>query len=281
MSDFLSKILDRKRDEVRTAAKRTPERILRREAEKPGGRRAFIERLASPGPLGMNVIAEIKRASPSKGIIRENVDPAEYARNYELGGAAAISVLTDRNFFSGSPDDLSKVKSASSLPTLRKDFVISSYQVYESAAMGADAVLLIVRALLPESLRDLLSLCSGIGMDALVEVHDESEFETAVKAGARLVGINNRDLTTFKTDIATSIGLAGRVARARGDCASAQVGRRSHRPGQVLVAESGIHTRSDIKRLLGAGIWNFLIGEGLMRSEDPVSFLKALHGAEA
>ncbi len=211
MSDFLSKILDRKRDEVRAAAKRMPERVLRREAEKPNGRRAFIERLARPGPLGMNVIAEIKRASPSKGKIRENVDPAEYARKYELGGAAAISVLTDRDFFGGSPDDLRKVKSAASLPVLRKDFLISSYQVYESAVMGADAVLLIVRALLPESLRDLLSLCSNIGLDALVEAHDESEFETAVKAGARLIGINNRDLTTFKTDISTSIGLAGRA----------------------------------------------------------------------
>ncbi len=261
MPDFLSKILERKRDEVRAAEKRMPERVLRREAEKPGGRRAFTERLAGPGPLGMNVIAEIKRASPSKGKIRENVDPAEYARKYELGGAAAISVLTDRNFFGGSPDDLGKVKSAASLPTLRKDFLISSYQVYESAAMGADAVLLIVRALLPESLRDLLSLCSGIGLDALVEAHDEREFETAVKAGAQLIGINNRDLATFKTDISTSIGLAGRAG-----------------PGQVLVAESGIHTRSDIERLLDAGIWNFLIGEGLMMSDDPVRFLKALHG---
>ena len=261
MSDFLSKILERKRDEVRAAEKRIPEQVLRREAEKPDGRRAFTERLAGPGPLGMNVIAEIKRASPSKGKIRENVDPAEYARKYELGGAAAISVLTDRNFFSGSPDDLGKVKSAASLPTLRKDFLISSYQVYESAAMGADAVLLIVRALLPEFLRDLLSLCSGIGLDALVEAHDEREFETAVKAGAQLIGINNRDLATFKTDISTSIGLAGRAD-----------------PGQVLVAESGIHARSDIERLLDAGIWNFLIGEGLMRSEDPVRFLKALHG---
>jgi len=264
VSDFLSKILDCKRDEVRTAAKHTPERVLRREAEKPDRRRGFISRLARPGLLGINVIAEIKRASPSKGKIRENVDPADYARKYELGGAAAISVLTDRNFFNGSPDDLREVKSAASLPTLRKDFIISSYQVYESAAMGADAVLLIVRALLPESLRDLLSLCSGIGLDALVEAHDESEFETAVKAGARLIGINNRDLATFKTDISTSIGLAGRAG-----------------PGQVLVAESGIHTRSDIERLRAAGIWNFLIGEGLMRSEDPVRFLKALHGVEA
>ncbi len=263
MSDFLSKILDLKKDEVRTAAKRTPERVLRRQAEELNRGRAFIDRLSRPGPRGMNVIAEIKRASPSKGKIREMADPADYARKFELGGAAAISVLTDRDFFSGSPDDLRKVKSAVLLPTLRKDFLISSYQVYESAVMGADAVLLIVRALLPESLRDLLALCSGIGLDALVETHDENEFETAVKAGARLIGINNRDLETFKTDISTSIGLAGRAG-----------------PGQVLVAESGIKTRSDIGRLLDAGIWNFLIGESLMRSEDPVGFLKALHGAE-
>ncbi|MGA2404429.1 MAG: indole-3-glycerol phosphate synthase TrpC [Syntrophobacteraceae bacterium] len=264
MPDFLSKILDCKKEEVRAAAKRTPERVLRREAEESKGRRAFIERLARPGPPGMNVIAEIKRASPSKGKIRENVDPAEYARKYELGGAAAISVLTDRNFFGASPDDLRKVKSAAPLPVLRKDFLISSYQVYESAVMGADAVLLIVRALLPESLRDLISLCENIGLDALVEAHDESEFEIAVEAGARLIGINNRDLTTFATDISTSIGLAGRIA-----------------PGRVLVAESGIHTRSDIERLLDAGIWNFLIGESLMRSDDPVRLLKVLHGAES
>jgi len=229
MSDFLSKILEYKRNEVRTAAKFRPEADLRRDAENVKGRRFFIERLATPGPLGMNVIAEIKRASPSKGKIREKVDPAECAGKYELGGAAAISVLTDRNFFCGSPEDLKKAKSAASLPTLRKDFVIDPYQIYESAVMGADAVLLIVRALLPESLRDLLSLCSGIGLDALVEVHNEAEFEAAVKAGAGLIGINNRDLETFHTDISTSIGLAARA------CA-----------GLTLVAESGIHSRSDI-----------------------------------
>jgi indole-3-glycerol phosphate synthase len=208
----------------------------------------------------MNVIAEIKRASPSKGKIREDADPAEYARMYELGGAAAISVLTDQDFFGGSAGDLRKVKLASSLPTLRKDFIISSYQVYESAVMGADAILLIVRALLPQSLRDLLSLCLAVGLDALVEAHNETEFEVAAKAGARLIGINNRDLVTFNTDISTSIRLAGRAGA-----------------GQVLVAESGIHTRSDIERLLDAGIWNFLIGESLMKLDDPVKFLEVLH----
>ena len=226
-------------------------------------RRDFIGRLAEPGLLGMNIIAEIKRASPSKGKIRENVDPAERARKYEMGGAAAVSVLTDQNFFNGSPRDLKKAKSAASLPTLRKDFIIDPYQIYESAAMGADAVLLIVRALLPESLLDLLSLCSEVGLDALVEVHGEGEFEIAAKAGARLIGINNRDLGTFVTDISTSVDLADRAG-----------------PGRLLVAESGIHARSDIERLLDAGIWNFLIGESLMRSEDPVRLLRVLHGVE-
>ena len=181
---------------------------------------------------------------------------------YESGGAAAISVLTDRDYFSGSPEDLKKVRAASQLPALRKDFIISPYQVYESAVMGADALLLIVRALSPELLKDLLALCAGLGLDALVETHDELEFEIASRAGARLIGINNRDLATFTTDISTSI----RVSRIAA-------------PGQVLVAESGIHTRSDIERLLEAGIWNFLIGESLMRSQDPVMLLRTLHGA--
>jgi len=211
----------------------------------------------------MNVIGEIKRASPSRGRIRDNVGAAEYARKYELGGAAAVSVLTEQNFFRGSPEDLMKVKSAVSIPVLRKDFIICPSQIYESASMGADAVLLIVRALSPETLRDLLALCSDIGVDALVEAHDENEFETAAEAGARLIGINNRDLETFDTDISTSVRLAGRAS-----------------PGMVLVAESGIHTRSDVERLLDAGIWNFLIGESLMRSDDPVGLLMALHGAQ-
>ena len=262
MSDFLSRIIERKKEEVRAAAKCVPEGLFRREAEKSNGRRAFAERLAEPGPAGMNVIAEVKRASPSKGRIRENVDPAQFARMYEEGGAAAVSVLTDRDYFGAEPDDLKKVKAACRLPALRKDFIISSYQVYESAAMGADAILLIVRALSPQLLKDLLSLCSNIGLDALVETHDEHEFEIAGVAGARVIGINNRDLATFKTDISTAIRLSGKAA-----------------PGQVLVAESGIHTRSDIERLLDAGIGNFLVGESLMRSEDPAGLLRALHGA--
>jgi indole-3-glycerol phosphate synthase len=264
MSDFLSKIIEYKKYEIMATAKLKPESVLREEAEKARERRAFTNRMAEPGPSGINVIAEIKRASPSRGKIRENIDPAEYARRYELGGAAAISVLTDSKFFGGSPDDLSKVREAASLPILRKDFIISSYQVYESAVMGADAVLLIVRALSPKLLIDLVALCAEIGLDLLVEAHDEKEYQIAASTGARLIGINNRDLTTFETDLSTSIRIAGRVG-----------------PGIILVAESGIHTRRDVERLVDAGISNFLIGESVMRADDSVEFLKALHGVES
>ncbi len=264
MSDFLGRIIEHKKEEIAAAAKTKPESVLRAEAEKPLARRPFMKRLASPGPYGMNVIAEIKRASPSKGPIRDVVDPAAYARMYEQGGAAAISVLTDRDYFGGTPEDLKKARAASNLPVLRKDFLISAYQVYEAAAMGADAMLLIVRALEPSLLRDLITLAGDLGLDALVEVHNESEFETAEAAGATLIGVNNRDLVTFKTDIQTSLDLARRAA-----------------PGRVLVAESGIHGRAQIEQLTEAGISNFLIGESIMRADDPVRMLKTLHGVDA
>jgi indole-3-glycerol phosphate synthase len=261
MSDFLAKIMEHKKLEIDAAAKLLPEAVLRRQAGKKNGNRSLFERLAVPGPMGMNVIAEIKRASPSKGLIRDHVDPKQYAQMYEKGGAAAISVLTDKRYFCGDVTDLREAKAAAKLPVLRKDFLISSYQVYESAAIGADAVLLIVRALSRELLKDLISLCGSLGMDALVEVHNDEEFDAAALAGARIIGINNRDLMTFRTDIQTSIDLAGRIEQ-----------------GQVVVTESGIHGRLQIERLLGAGIWNFLIGESLMRSDDPEEFLRVLHG---
>jgi indole-3-glycerol phosphate synthase len=261
MSDFLEKIIEHKKQEIETAVRLLPESILRRQAERSNGNRSLFERLAAPGPKGMNVIAEIKRASPSKGPIRDTVDPKRYAEMYERGGAAAISVLTDKKYFCGDVTDLREAKAAVKLPVLRKDFIISSYQVYESAAIGADGVLLIVRALSGELLKELIDLCGSLGLDALVEVHDGDELDAACSAGARLMGINNRDLKTFRTDIQTSIDLAGRI-----------------QPGQVIVTESGIDGRSQIERLLDAGISNFLIGESLMRSEDPVQFLKVLHG---
>lgn len=262
MSDFLAKILEHKRAEIEAASGVVPEEILRCEAEKPNGKRSLYNRLASPGPFAMNVIAEIKRASPSKGPIREGIDPRAYAGMYQRGGAAAISVLTDGEFFRGSTDDLRDVRGVASVPVLRKDFIISAYQIYESVVMGADAVLLIVRALPAEILRELISICDRVGLDSLVEVHNEGELETAMSAGARLIGINNRDLVTFRTDIQTSINLARLIGEEH-----------------VVVSESGIRGRDEIERLLDAGIFNFLIGESLMRSEDPELHLKTLHGA--
>ncbi|MEN6439835.1 MAG: indole-3-glycerol phosphate synthase TrpC [Syntrophobacter sp.] len=261
MSDFLSKIIEHKKREVQEAEKLVPERLLQLEAEKPAARRSLFDRLSNPGPFGMNVIAEIKRASPSKGPIRANVDPKSRAAMYQRGGAAAISVLTDREFFSGGVEDLRDARSTVELPVLRKDFVIGAYQVYESAVIGADAVLLIVRALAPESLKELITLCGHIGLDALVEVHNKPELEIAISSGARIIGINNRDLMTFVTNIQTSIDLAGHAGS-----------------GRVIVSESGIHGRAEIERLLDAGVFNFLIGESIMRSDDPEGFLRTLHG---
>jgi len=261
MPDILHKILDHKRLEVERALRREPERRLRERATQRGPRRPFFETLADPGPGGVNIIAEIKRRSPSRGDIREDLDPASLACAYERGGARALSVLTDSAFFGARPEDLAEARSAANLPVLRKDFIVSAYQILEAAAMGADAVLLIVGAVTAPFLRDALCLCAELDLDALVEVHCEAEIETAVEAGARLVGINNRDLRTFQTDLAVT----ARLSRLLG-------------PGQVPVGESGIRDRADVLRLLEGGVWNFLIGESLVRSQDPEGFLQALLG---
>jgi indole-3-glycerol phosphate synthase len=199
--DILSRIVEHKIEEVTAAKSRLPEKRLIETATAAADHRSFLNRLSDPQPHGVNIIAEIKRASPSKGLIRQDLNAAEFGKKYESGGAAAISVLTDRDYFQGSCDDLVKARQATSLPVLRKDFLISSYQIYESVMIGADAVLLIVRALAGRQLRDYLSLCAELRIDALVEVHSENEFETAALAGARLIGVNNRDLDTFVTDI--------------------------------------------------------------------------------
>jgi indole-3-glycerol phosphate synthase len=260
-TDFLSRILRKKQEEVDAARKRVPEAVLRERAEGRKDRRPFLERLASPGPWGVNVIAEIKRASPSKGPLSPNLDPAALARSYQRGGAAALSVLTDGPHFRGSLDDLKAARSAVELPVLRKDFMVSTYQIYEAGAWGADAVLLIVRALDDGFLRDALALCRDTGLDALVEVHAEDELDRAVEAGARLIGINNRDLKTFETNLETSLRLARRLGE-----------------GRIPVAESGIRDRSDVERLLKGGVRNFLVGETLVRASDPEACLRALVG---
>jgi indole-3-glycerol phosphate synthase len=259
--DILDKIVERKREEITAAQNAIPEDRLREQAEQRRNRRSLYQALKKPGPFGVNIISEIKRASPSKGLIRKDLDPVTYARAYEKGGAAALSVLTDQSFFKGSPEDLKNAKGAVQLPVLRKDFTISTYQIYEAAVMGADAVLLITRVLSEQQLSDFLALSTDLQLDALVEVHDEEDLEKAKNSGATLVGINNRNLRTFKTDIETAIELVKRFE-----------------PHQVAVAESGIHTRDDIERLIDAGIWNFLIGESLVRAENPIAHLEYLMG---
>ncbi len=263
--DILTRIVEYKKEEVAEAKKRIPENRLRGEAEKPRTNRSFFKALEHPGPHGVNIIAEIKRASPSKGVIREDLDPANHAAAYEKGGAVALSVLTDRHFFQGGPGDLEKARAAAHLPTLRKDFTISAYQVYEAAAMGADAILLIARILSRRQLGDYLDLGASLGLDALVEIHTPDDFETANLAGAKLIGINNRNLASFETNIQTAMDLASRLG-----------------PDQIPVAASGIQGRKDIEQNLEAGIRNFLIGESLVRSNDPRTFLQHLiRGAEA
>lgn len=262
-TDFLSKIVSQKKADVAASRRRLPEKQLLEQALLPRDRRPLIQRLAKPGPCGVNIIAEIKRASPSKGVIRKDLNPAVLAAEYERGGAAALSVLTDQPYFQGSQEDLKKARAATLLPVLRKDFLISSYQLYESSVMGADAVLLIARILSREQILDYLDICKELNMDALVEIHSEEDLEAATVSGARLIGINNRDLKTFKTDIQTAIRLVSLLE-----------------PGQIAVAASGIQNREDIEKNLGFGIRNFLIGESLVRSDNPQIFLESLMGID-
>lgn len=256
---ILERILDAKREEVARRRQELPLGALAAAAASQAPPRGFRQALAARRTVG--VIAEVKRRSPSKGPLREDLDPSALAQAYQHGGAACVSVLTDQPFFGGSPADLQAAKRAVSLPVLRKDFVIDPYQVYEARAWGADAVLLIVAALSSVQLRELLALTGELGMDALVEVHTAAELETALAAGARLVGINNRDLRSFDTRLDVSLNLAGQVP-----------------PGIVLVSESGIQTRSDVERLAAAGVDAILVGETFVKSPDPSGAVAGLAG---
>ena len=218
--------------------------------------------LEQPGPSGVNIIAEVKRASPSKGAICPQAVAAEVAEQYQAAGAAAVSVLTDEKFFCGSLEDLRQVKRAVDLPVLRKDFIISGYQVLEARAFGADAVLLIVKILSRQRLSRLLAKVEELGMQALVEVHDSRELDIAMDVGAHLIAINNRDLKTFKTNLDNAIVLAKKV-----------------KSWQVAVAASAIASPRDIRRSCMGGIFNFLVGESLMRADDRRAYLRELlHG---
>ena len=261
IKNILSKIVEDKKQEIAAAKQHIPESFLREKAFAPRKRRPFLKKLEHPGPFGVNIIAEIKRASPSKGDIRANLNPAVYADEYEKGGAAALSVLTDQPHFKGSPEDLKIARETTTLPVLRKDFLISAYQIFESAVMKADAVLLIVRILDQEQLKDYLSLCNELKLDALVEVHSEADIEKAGLAGARLIGINNRNLQSFETDIEIAIRMKSLLNN-----------------DQIAIAASGIRTRKDIEKIKDSEIWNFLIGESLVRAEHPRDFLESLHG---
>ena len=257
---ILDHIVESKKEEVAHALRSAPEAELRaRIADMSWSQRGFYQHLSQPGRGGVNVIAEVKRASPSKGDICRDLDAAECARQYETGGATAISVLTDGPYFKGSLADLIAVRAATALPVLRKEFIIDPYQVIESRAAGADAVLLIARILAPAQLKELLDFIHELGMDALVEIHTAEDYAAADAAGARPIGINNRNLATFATDLNTAMDLAALL-----------------QPGQVPVAASGINDRQDIARNLTRGIFNFLIGESLVRAQDRVAFVRSL-----
>ena len=256
----LDEILAHKRVELEEARRRVPAAALARRGAAQPPPRGFRRALLGGGPRP-RVIAELKRRSPSKGEIRRDFDPVAIAKAYQAGGAAALSVLTDERFFGGSLAVLEAVRAATELPLLRKDFVIDAYQIDEARAAGADAVLLIVAALAPAELEHLRAHAVGLGLDVLVEVHDEAELDAAKGVGADLIGINNRDLRTFVTDLGVTERLARRVPQ-----------------GALVVAESGIFGPEDVARLQRAGASAFRVGESLMREPDPGLALRRLLG---
>jgi indole-3-glycerol phosphate synthase len=253
--DILARILARKREEL--AAPRTPLQTLEKRADAElAGRRDFKAALRRRQPA---IIAEMKKASPSRGVLSHSFDPPGLAREYELGGAAALSVLTDQSFFQGSLGDLRAAREAAALPVLRKDFTVDEYHIIEAAAHGADAVLLIAAIFETAQMRALRELAAQYRMAALVEVHTDAELERALAAGADLIGVNNRDLKTFEVTLETSLRLAAAIPA-----------------GVVKVAESGIRSAVDIRRLRDAGFDAFLVGEHLMQSAKPSEALRAL-----
>ena len=253
MSDILDKIVSVKWDEIRAARLHRDLASLRRDAEQLGGQRDFVGSLRKKIAAGSaGVIAEIKKASPSKGVLRENFVPEAIAESYERHGAAALSVLTDAQFFQGSVDYLERARVACTLPVLRKDFMVDAYQVFEARAMGADCILLIVACLDDAQLADLEAQAEALGMAVLVEVHDGRELERALRLRTPLVGINNRNLRTFEVTLDTTLGLMKNVP-----------------PNRLLITESGILGPVDVKRMREADVHAFLVGEAFMRAPDP------------
>jgi indole-3-glycerol phosphate synthase len=255
---ILDDIVANKIKEITVSKRRVPLREIKQRAEKQSPPLDFYACIVSPG---LKLIAEVKKASPSKGIIREDFNPVEIARTYDDSGASAISVLTDEKSFQGKLEYLREIKHVVKIPVLRKDFILEPYQVYESRASGADAILLIVAILTPEKLTQFLNLSHSLGMDCLVEVHNENELGVALSTGARIIGINNRDLSTMKTDVTTTERLRPLIPA-----------------GRVVISESGIRDRRDMERLEKFGINAALVGETLMASDNIGAKVKELLG---
>jgi indole-3-glycerol phosphate synthase len=259
-ADILERIVAVKREEIAAAKARRDLASLRRDAEALGGVRDFEGALRAKIAAGRAaVIAEVKKASPSKGVLREQFVPAEIAASYALHGAACLSVLTDQRFFQGSADYLARSRAACDLPVLRKDFMVDAYQVFEARAMGADCILLIVACLDDAQLADLEAQALSLGMAVLVEVHDGAELDRALRLRTPLLGINNRNLRSFEVTLETTLGLLPRVPADR-----------------LLVTESGILARADVARMRDAGVHAFLVGEAFMRAADPGAALSEL-----
>ncbi len=257
MADILDKILAVKREEIAAARKRQDYASLRREVESDAEARAQIRGFEASlrakiiaGKAG--VIAEVKKASPSKGVLREDFRPAEIAASYAQHGAACLSVLTDEQFFQGAPDYLKAARAACNIPALRKDFIIDPYQIYQARSWGADCILLIVAALDAGLMRELEACAHETGMDVLVEVHDEQELDAALRLKTALLGINNRNLRTFETTLDTTLRLLPRIP-----------------PEKLVITESAIRNRDDVKRMRDHDVHAFLVGEAFMRAEDP------------
>ena len=260
MSDILERIVAVKREEIATAKARRSEASLREEAEARRDTRGFADALRRKIDAGQAaVIAEVKRASPSKGVLREHFVPAEIAASYERGGAACLSVLTDESFFQGSAAYLQQARAACALPVLRKDFMVDAYQVFEARAMGADCILLIAACLDDSQMADLEAQALALGIDVLVEVHEGAELDRALRLKTPLVGINNRNLHTFEVSLDTTLSLLPRLPKDR-----------------LPVTESGILARADVQRLRDAKVNAFLVGEAFMRAPDPGAALAGL-----
>ena len=260
MSDILDKIVAVKRDEIAAARSTRDIASLRRDAESLGGQRDFVGSLRAKIAAGQaGVIAEIKKASPSKGVLREHFVPSEIAASYARHGAACLSVLTDSQFFQGSAAYLEQARAACALPVLRKDFIVDAYQVFEARAMGADCILLIAACLDDAQMAELEAQALALGMAVLVEVHDDVELDRALRLATPLVGINNRNLRTFEVRLDTTLRLLKQLP-----------------PQRLLVTESGILGRADVQRMRDAGVNAFLVGEAFMRASDPGAALAEL-----